>query len=171
MAIDSTVGGASANTYVLEPAATLQVPLLVSPAVLALWTTATTTVRENALMKATISLNSLESRYIGLRTTPDVQALAWPRSGALTAYQRLFSSTAIPDELIKAQVVYAALDVAGEIDITAADNYSGIVEEHAGPVGARYSSTQRARGINRAPAVTLLLMPLLKNEQAGAYRL
>lgn len=171
MALDATIAGANANTYILEPAATLLVPNLVSPTVLALWTAATVPVRESSLAKAALMINGVEGRFPGIRTLVDTQALCWPRNAVLTTYRRLVDANTIPSEVVNAQVMYAALDVAGELDITGSDNYSGITSEHAGPVGATYIPANRARGIGRAPSVMILLQPLMFMTSAGAYRL
>jgi hypothetical protein len=171
MSLDATVGGANSNSYLIETDATDLVPQLVSPTVLASWLAASVPTRENALIKASRALNTLEWRFPGIRTNVDTQALCWPRSAVLTVYRRLLDQNVIPQEVLWAVVIYAALDVSQALDITGEDNFSGITHERAGSVEASYVGTQRARGWARAPQAVSMLQPLMFTSSAGAYRL
>lgn len=171
MALDSTVGGADATSYVTEAAATGLVPQLCTASDAAAWSAATVDERENALARSALALNALDLIYIGVRATAGTQALSWPRAGAISAYGRIFGTSEIPKELIKSQVIYAAADLAGNFTITGTDETSGVIEEHAGPVGTTYRSEARARGIARSPMVMMLIEPLTRLTQMGASRI
>lgn len=104
MAFDTTVGGASANSYA---------SVAEFDAYWALWTarapswiaTATQAQKEANLMAAAMMLDALVT-WTGVATT-DTQALTWPRSGMLNKNGRQLSSSVNPNELKNAQCEYA----------------------------------------------------------------
>lgn len=78
IAIDATVGGANANSYLTLADASSIIDGFVESDAVAAWATATTDQKNRALYTATQRLD--RERFLGARST-DTQALQWPRSG------------------------------------------------------------------------------------------
>ena len=78
IAIDATVGGANANSYLTLADANGIIDGFVESDAVAAWATATTDQKNRALYTATQRLD--RERFLGARST-DEQALQWPRSG------------------------------------------------------------------------------------------
>ncbi len=78
IAINATIGGSSANSYLTLADAQLIVDGFVQDADITAWATATTDQKNRALFTATQRLD--RERFIGARST-DTQALQWPRTG------------------------------------------------------------------------------------------
>jgi hypothetical protein len=119
IAIDATVGGANANSYLTLAAADAIVDGLVQDDDVTAWASATEDQKNRALYTATQRLD--RERFLGARAT-NTQALQWPRDGVRKpdTYQRTYTTgfpfrltedyyttTEIPDQVKKAQVVLA----------------------------------------------------------------
>jgi hypothetical protein len=119
IAIDATVGGASANSYLTLADAQAIIDGFVEDADVTAWASATTDQKNRALFTATQRLD--RERYLGARAT-DTQALQWPRTGVrkpdtyINTYAvgfpfrittDYFTDTEIPDQIKYAQVVLA----------------------------------------------------------------
>lgn len=90
--INSTVGSASANSYLtISDASAIADTMLGTLA----WTSATTDQRTRALITATNGLETLQ--WIGERVT-ETQALSWPRSGAACG-DKSYDDDEIPREV------------------------------------------------------------------------
>jgi len=103
MALDTTVGGASANSYasVAEADAYNAARLHVSS-----WDDATTATKEAALKWAALLLDSNPRAWTG-SPVGAVQALGWPRSGMFNRNGFVILTTIIPVELKQAQSEFA----------------------------------------------------------------
>jgi len=119
IAIDATVGGANANSYLTLAAAELVIEGFVQDDDVTAWATATTDQKNRALYTATQRLD--RERFLGARVT-DTQALQWPRTGVrkpdtyINTYAvgfpfrittDYYTDTEIPDQVKKAQCVLA----------------------------------------------------------------
>lgn len=117
--INATVGSASANSYVTLVEADAIVDGLVQDPDVQHWSSGNTDSRNRALYTATMRLD--RERFLGARAT-DTQALQWPRDGVrkpdtyINTYAvgfpfrittDYFTSTEIPDQIKKAQVILA----------------------------------------------------------------
>lgn len=91
-AIDATVGGTTANSYLTINAATTISEAMIGTLA---WTAATTDNRTRALITATNGLETLG--WIGTRSTT-TQRLSWPREDA-TCGDKHYASTVIPREI------------------------------------------------------------------------
>ena len=80
--VDSTVKGASANSYVTVAEATTYLDNHKRSAELALWTAASDDDKARAVIAATTHVDSYYE-FVGYRTTT-TQALKWPRAGVMT---------------------------------------------------------------------------------------
>lgn len=113
------MGGASANSYQTLAAAELVIETFVQDADVVAWASATTDQKNRALCAATQRID--RERFLGARAT-DTQALQWPRDGVrkpdtyINTYAigfpfrittDYFTSTEIPDQVLKAQCVLA----------------------------------------------------------------
>jgi hypothetical protein len=106
MALDTTVGGAAANSYasVVEADAYHQGHLYAS-----LWTGASTSQKEGALMMAARLLDANPQAWTG-SAAAETQALGWPRIGMLNRNGFAIPSagaTAVPQALKDAQSEFA----------------------------------------------------------------
>jgi hypothetical protein len=119
IAIDATIGSATANSYITLADAQAIVDGMVEDADVTAWATATTDQKNRALYSATQRLD--RERYLGARAT-DTQALQWPRTGVrkpdtyINTYSigfpfrittDYYTDTEIPDQIKRAQVVLA----------------------------------------------------------------
>lgn len=119
IALNATVGSASANSYLTLADAQAIIDGLVEDDDVAAWGTATTDQKNRALYTATQRLD--RERYLGARAT-DTQALQWPRTGVrkpdtyINTYTigfpfrittDYFTDTEIPDQIKYAQTILA----------------------------------------------------------------
>jgi len=120
IAINATVGSASANSYLTLAAAQEIIDGFVQDADVTAWASATTDQKSRALFTATQRLD--RERFLGARAT-DTQALQWPRTGVrkpdtyINTYAvgfpfristDYFDDNEIPVQVQYAQVVLAA---------------------------------------------------------------
>jgi hypothetical protein len=119
IAINATVGSASANSYLTLAAAQEIIDGFVQDADVTAWASATTDQKNRALFTATQRLD--RERFLGARAT-DTQALQWPRTGVrkpdtyINTYAvgfpfrittDYYTDTEIPQQVQYAQVVLA----------------------------------------------------------------
>lgn len=119
IAINATVGSASANSYLTLADAQAIVDGFVEDGDVTAWASATTDQKNRALVTATQRLD--RERFLGARAT-DTQALQWPRTGVrkpdtyINTYAvgfpfrittDYYTDTEIPDQVKYAQVVLA----------------------------------------------------------------
>jgi len=119
IAINATVGAASANSYLTLAAAQEIIDGFVQDADVTAWASATTDQKNRALFTATQRLD--RERFLGARAT-DTQALQWPRTGVrkpdtyINTYAvgfpfrittDYYTDTEIPQQVQYAQVVLA----------------------------------------------------------------
>ena len=176
IAIDATVGGASANSYLTLADAQAIIDGFVEDADVTAWASATTDQKNRALFTATQRLD--RERYLGARAT-DTQALQWPRTGVrkpdtyINTYAvgfpfrittDYFTDTEIPDQIKYAQVVLAAYlhnnpdgiglsgledyknVKIGSIDVTPNLGYGAVGVDKVPPLMERYLTGLRISG-------------------------
>jgi DnaT-like ssDNA binding protein len=160
--IDATVGGASANSFVLLAEMTTYMDTRLNGS---LWTAALTDTQNRALVEATRELSALTWKETRASTT---QALAWPRLFVINpdipwAGSVFYASTEIPQRVKDATMELAFQFVnAGTSDLASQDSLQNIVEETVGPLTTRYSEPlNRKNGVARFPRVMNLIRPLL----------
>lgn len=96
MALDATVSGAAANSYITQAAATAY---LADRLDIAAWTAATSAEKDAALIMATTRLDTED--YIGSRVFIS-QRLRWPRYGATDPDGLLYDHLTIPNTMLQA---------------------------------------------------------------------
>jgi hypothetical protein len=176
IAIDATVGGASANSYLTLADAQAIIDGFVEDADATAWASATTDQKNRALFTATQRLD--RERYLGARAT-DTQALQWPRTGVrkpdtyINTYAvgfpfrittDYFTDTEIPDQIKYAQVVLAVYlhnnpdgiglsgledyknVKIGSIDVTPNLGYGAVGADKVPPLMERYLTGLRISG-------------------------
>lgn len=168
--IDTTVGGASANSFasLVEAQAYLD-GKLPSPTA---WDAAATDTKNRALVSATRWLNRLA--WIGLRVDA-TQALEWPRQYATDPTDpdgNDFSSTELPPAVKDATAELAALLVAaGTTDIAQGDATIGIKSKQVDALKTDYFEPfLRADGLEKYPTVHDLIAPLLLASDGPSMR-
>jgi hypothetical protein len=148
--LDSTVGGASANTY-----ATLAEANQYHDDRVAVGTTwdpdASNDNKFTALLWAAQLMDSL-IEWSGAVTDPNVQIMLWPRQGLVYRYGKAVPTDVIPQEIKDAQAEYArqllVSDMAGDSDIET----QGIRRLKAGPVELEFDSDVTAKNVPDAVA-------------------
>jgi hypothetical protein len=157
--IDSTVGGAAANSYSsLSEANTYHSTRLHN----AEWSAASNATREQALMMATSYLDALG--WKGTKFSSE-QALRWPRSGVLDLDGQEYSIGSIPKPLLK-----ATAEMAWELiksDRTVDPDSSGLKSVKAGPVEVEFDKMTTPTTIPMA--VKHYLLHLLEPGYGGAF--
>jgi hypothetical protein len=176
VAIDATVGGANANSYLTLADAQAIIDGFVEDADVTAWASATTDQKNRALFTATQRLD--RERYLGARAT-DTQALQWPRTGVrkpdtyINTYAvgfpfrittDYFTDTEIPDQIKYAQAVLAvflhnntdALGLngledyknvkIGSIDVTPNLGFGAVGADKVPPLMERYLTGLRISG-------------------------
>ena len=176
IAIDATVGGANANSYLTLADAQAIIDGFVEDADVTAWASATTDQKNRALFTATQRLD--RERYLGARAT-DTQALQWPRTGVrkpdtyINTYAvgfpfrittDYFTDTEIPDQIKYAQVVLAVYlhnnpdgiglsgledyknVKIGSIDVTPNLGYGAVGVDKVPPLMERYLTGLRISG-------------------------
>jgi hypothetical protein len=176
IAIDATVGGANANSYLTLNDAQAIVDGFVEDADVIAWASATTDQKNRALYTATQRLD--RERFLGARST-DTQALQWSRTGVrkpdtyINTYAvgfpfristDYFDDTEIPDQIKKAQVVLAVYlhnnpsgiglsgledyknVKIGNLDVTPNLGYGAVGADKVPPIMERYLTGLRLSG-------------------------
>jgi hypothetical protein len=176
IAIDATVGGANANSYLTLAAAQAIIDGFVQDADVTAWASATTDQKNRALFTATQRLD--RERFLGARAT-DTQALQWPRTGVrkpdtyINTYAvgfpfrittDYYTDTEIPQQVQYAQTVLAvflhnntdALGLSGledyknvkigSLDVTPNLGYGAVGADKVPPLMERYLTGLRISG-------------------------
>lgn len=176
IAIDATVGGANANSYLTLAAAQAIIDGFVQDADVTAWASATTDQKNRALFTATQRLD--RERFLGARAT-DTQALQWPRTGVrkpdtyINTYAvgfpfrittDYYTDTEIPTQIQYAQVVLAVylhnnpdgLGLSGledyknvkigSLDVTPNLGYGAVGADKVPPIMERYLTGLRISG-------------------------
>jgi hypothetical protein len=176
IAINATVGSASANSYLTLAAAQEIIDGFVQDADVTAWASATTDQKNRALFTATQRLD--RERFLGARAT-DTQALQWPRTGVrkpdtyINTYAvgfpfrittDYYTDTEIPQQVQYAQVVLAVYlhnnpdgiglsgledyknVKIGSIDVTPNLGYGAVGVDKIPPIVERYLTGLRISG-------------------------
>jgi hypothetical protein len=176
IAINATVGSASANSYLTLAAAQEIIDGFVQDADVTAWASATTDQKNRALFTATQRLD--RERFLGARAT-DTQALQWPRTGVrkpdtyINTYAvgfpfrittDYYTDTEIPQQVQYAQVVLATYlnnnpdgiglsgledyknVKIGSIDVTPNLGYGAVGVDKVPPIMERYLTGLRISG-------------------------
>jgi len=161
VAIDATVGGANANSYLTLADAQAMIDGMVQNADVTAWASATTDAKNRALVTATQRLD--RERFLGARTD-DTQALQWPRSGVrkpdtyINTYavgfpfritEDYFDDDEIPDQVKRSQVelaVYLNNNVDG-IGLSGLEDYKSVT---IGPISV-VTNNYGAVGVDKIP--------------------
>lgn len=176
IAINATVGSASANSYLTLAAAQEIIDGFVQDADVTAWASATTDQKNRALFTATQRLD--RERFLGARAT-DTQALQWPRTGVrkpdtyINTYAVGFpfriTTDYYTDDEIPQQVQYAQVVLAtylnnnpdgiglsgledyknvkiGSIDVTPNLGYGAVGADKIPPIVERYLTGLRISG-------------------------
>lgn len=126
---------------------------------------ATDSVVEALLIKASDYLESLEGRYKGDRTDPE-QALAWPRSGVyLFESETEFSDAAIPALLLKAQCQLAVDAVS--VALLPTSSGKEVIRKKVDVLETEYAPTGKAVDLPVLTAALAILEPLFKSGSSG----
>lgn len=166
VAIDATVGGASANSYVtLAEANTYMEGRLNASS----WETDATDDNKNrALVEAANELTMLN--WLGERTD-STQALSWPRQWAYdpdSPIQDYYDSTVVPQRVKDAQMELAFQAIkAGTTDIFTMDSTKGVKRKKIDVIETEYDSVRRPSGLSAYPTVLRYIKPLLSS--VGLY--
>lgn len=161
--VDSTVGGASANSFasVAEFAAYMNNRLNSSA-----YSSASVDDQAKSLIEATRDLNVLA--YSSRKAT-DAQALQWPRYFATNPDASTFVPWYFPSTLIPQRVKDATCELAleflkaGSTDIAALDPTIGVIEKTVDVLTTKWAEPEKRRkGLARFPRVWDLISPLLE---------
>jgi hypothetical protein len=162
IAIDATVGGASANSFCTLAEATTYLSGRLNTS---LWDNAVADNQNRSLVEAARELNVLN--YSSRKST-GTQALQWPRyfafnPDASTFIPWYYTSTEIPQRVKDAQSELALEFLkAGSTDIAALDPTISITRKQVDVLATDYAVPwHRAKGLARFPRVWNLISPLL----------
>lgn len=136
MALDATPGGASANSYATTD--DLDAYAETRPGTPSWFATADDTAKEAALVMATRKLDGALV-WTGAATTPETQALCWPRTGMSNRHGAAIGSSVLPQQL-KDATCELALQM-GTTGTGLADNdalLQGITSVKAGSVAVTF---------------------------------
>ena len=165
--IDATVGGASANSFVLLAAATTYAEgKFPAPST---WTSASDDDKNRALVSATRWLSGLS--WVGERVDT-TQVLSWPRQDATNPDDPSgfdYSTTALPTRVTDATCELAlAFVAAGTTDIAALPSSDGIIRKTVDVLTTEYAAPYlRAKALDRYPSVKRLIAPLLASTRGA----
>lgn len=152
MALDVTVGGASAESYasVAEAEAYLTARAVAD----SVFKSKGVPEKEGALRKATDYIDSYY-KFKGTKNT-DAQALQWPRAD-VEAFGYYVPADSIPQRVKRATIELAVKAIAGELapDVSA----QLVTAEQVGPLSVSYSDNQRNSGRVLYDLVDMLLEP------------
>jgi len=142
--LDPTPGSVSANVYLTLAEANQYHDN--RPAVGTTWSAATDEQKNQALLWATMLMDSLWC-WNGMTTSAD-QALQWPRSGMLTRNEwNLVPENIIPVELKNATAEYARQLLAGDLAGNSDIETQGITSITAGPVSLSFKESVSAKPV------------------------
>lgn len=160
MALDATVGGASADSFASVADATT---FLATTFAGTAWALGTDPTREVALQEATSVINSL--RYDGEKVA-DTQALNIPRSDMPDPDAEEgtdFAEDEIPGRIFRATCRLAAIfREAGANTLAVESSDAGLIRKKVGPLEKEWASpAERTSGLQLYPSVWAELYPLL----------
>ena len=172
--LDSTVGGASANSFASIDDADLYLDARLNASA---WTGASDDDKARGLIEASRDLSALEPQLQGYRTDA-VQALCWPRryvintKAPITATLGVTGYPEYADDIIPTDWVSATIELAfeylkaGDTDVAALDTDQAILQETVGPITTRYAAPATfvvtATGLAEFPRVLALVQPFLE---------
>lgn len=170
MALDATIGGASADSFVSVADADTYIDTRLN---VTAWTGAATADKERALKSATRELNLLA--YQGVRYTT-TQALAWPRDGcpnpdASGGEDAFYDEDVIPERIEIATTELALQYLkAGTTDLSEADPQAGVIRKKIGPLDTEWASgTAHVTGWAKYPIIGDALGPLLAAQPGTSW--
>lgn len=162
IAIDATVGGANANSYLTLADAQAIIDGLIEDDDVAAWASATTDQKNRALYTATQRLD--RERYLGARAT-DTQALQWPRTGVrkpdtyINTYAvgfpfrittDYYTDTEIPTQIKQAQAVLAVYlnNNKDGLGLNGLEDYNSVT---IGPISVSVNQNSPQSGVDKVP--------------------
>lgn len=162
LTLDSTVGGANANTYADAATADDYLSYRIGASA---WATYTADLKAQALVSATRDLDTLD--FIGERAT-DTQALEWPRTG--TSY----AADELPDDLVAAVIELAFLyaqEFTASGAIAAPTANGNLKRKKVGPIEKEWfaPTTTVAIDVERFPAAIQALIADLIRSAVSAW--
>ena len=161
VAIDATVGGASANSFTTLAAADTFMESRLNAST---WETdASDDSKNRALVEATRQISRLS---YGGRRTDGTQILSWPRQVTFdpdSPVQDYFSSTVVPQRVKDATMELAFQYIkAGTTDVAALDATHNVKRSRIDVIDKEYTEPwARAKGLARYPSVMWHIRPLL----------
>lgn len=165
--IDSTVGGASANSFVLLAEADSYMESRLNAST---WDSADPDNQNRALAEATRYLSALGWQG---RASSSTQALAWPRDWVVNPDDPnldYFSNAAIPTRIKNATCELAFQFIkAGATDLAALDPKVEIQRSQVDVLVTDYVAYGRRQGLARYPSVYRLIAPLLDGAMSGPF--
>jgi hypothetical protein len=162
IALDATIGGSSANTYLTLADAQAIVDGLVLDADVTAWGTATTDAKNRALYTAAQRLD--RERFLGARAT-DTQSMQWPRTGVrkpdtyINTYATgfpfrittdYFTDGEIPPQIKQAQVVLAVFlnNNTDSLGLSGLEDYNSV---SIGPISVSVNTSSPQAGADKVP--------------------
>lgn len=149
MAIDATVGGASANSYVtLAEAVAYMADRYPSTS----WDDASESSREAALVTAAQRLDQEAFRGVPVKpltgtSNEPTQALKWPRQSVVNDEGWVYLDTIIPERVKRAQMKLAYFFLSGDITLA----QSGLEQFHRAKVGPLEVEVRHAKRAGSLP--------------------
>ncbi len=169
LTLDTTIGGAAANSYVSQATATAYLEGRLNSSA---WTNATSGNRDIALVEAFREINT---RAFEGRKVSSTQAGQFPRQwlpdpDAITG--TYYDTTVIPQRVQDAQCELALEFLrAGTTDLAALPDSDGVIEKTVDVLTTRWADpAQRARGLARYPRILALLAPLFAAQGSQIVR-
>ena len=163
MALDSTIAGASANSYVSAADAETFFELRTHAES---WVSATDETKEASLVEATRVID-FSFEFLGTISTQD-QALRWPRSSVYDQDNRLYDSAELPKILTDAICDFALYLV--QSDLLANDSADLIDELEIGPIRLDFDKAREKNLIPDTVTDQLNLLSVTKlNSRYGPF--
>jgi hypothetical protein len=163
MALDATVKGTASNSYETEAAANTY--LTTERLYISAWTSATTPMREQALIWATFLLDS-NFDFSGYKRTLE-QALRWPRAGAVNADGEDINYDTIPAVIKKATATLALHLLTSNRTAEPSILGLGIQEAKIGPLEVKINDLDVKEVIPDEVTAMLASVGTLKHSAAG----
>jgi hypothetical protein len=159
VAIDATVGGASANSFTTLAELTTYMEGRLNSST---FDDASTDDQNRSLVEATRQLSVMH--WLGERAT-GTQALAWPRQWAHdpdSPIQDYYDTTVVPQRVKDATMELAFQFLKnGTTDLAALDPATGIKRKKIDVIETEYDTARRPVGLSAYPSVTRHIRPLL----------
>lgn len=166
MALDATVGGASANSYAtVDEASAYHEGRLHADA----WTDADSADQEKALQMATQTLDDLIDWH-GVVVT-DTQRLGWPRAGVIGRNGRLIEQDELPRELVEATAEFARQLLDENRTADSDVETQGLTALEVGPVKLSFKDEVIAKVVPDAVFYKLRHLGALINRGSGSAKI